>query len=87
MLEEIGPSPAVDMVFGRNQWPDAEFKAKLVAVDRFIHNTTLAVLSGADRLVEEEASRLGLSSPQPPLRELMEGSSFLYNGGNLLSYR
>ena len=43
MLEEVGPA-RVDPVFGKNPWPDDDFKSRVVAVNQLIHNVTLAVL-------------------------------------------
>ena len=78
LLEDVGPA-RVDPVFGQNTWPDAQFKTDLVAVNRLIWNVSLAVLTGTDRLVDEEARRVGSAPPQVPLSHVLHDSDFLYS--------
>ena len=37
--------------------PDADYKAKVVAVNRLIYNVSLTVLRGVDEIVEQEAAQ------------------------------
>ena len=46
-LEEVGPAQ-VDPVFGKNPWPNDEYKAQMVAVNALIWNVSLAVLRGVE---------------------------------------
>ncbi len=49
MLEDVGPA-RVDPVFGKTPWPDAAYRATVVAVNELIYDTSHRVLSGVDRL-------------------------------------
>ena len=49
MLEDVGPA-RVDPVFGKTPWPDAAYRATVVAMNELIYDTSHRVLSGVDRL-------------------------------------
>jgi len=51
--EEVG-NCQVDPYFGKNQWPDAEFKNKFISVNKKMYETSLQVMRGCDILVQEE---------------------------------
>ena len=63
MLEDVGPKK-VDPIFGKNPWPDEQYKANIVALNQLVYSTSLLALEGVDRIVEEEAHRKGAALPQ-----------------------
>lgn len=79
MLEDVGPSPRVDPIFGKNVWPtdDPAFKAKFVALDSIIFRTVMNALGPLDEVVQDISFSKGFPDP-PSLKEMINSSSFIF---------